>query len=75
MEPIVVPKPSLRIFTISTSGMAVRAKKRDARKREMKALSFNLDVRYMMAPILESTKREVVKIFIYYILLVLVLHQ
>jgi hypothetical protein len=64
MDPIVLPKPSFRIFRISASGMATRAKKRETRKSEMKAFNFNLDVRKMILMMLESTSSEVVKTLI-----------
>jgi hypothetical protein len=64
MEPIVFPKPSFKIFTISAFGIAVTARKRETRKREMKAFNFNLEVKNMIAAMLERTKREVVKMLI-----------
>ena len=41
----------------------------------MKAFNFNLDVRTIIATMLESTKREVAKMLIYYTLLGLVNHS
>ena len=64
MEAIVLPKPSLIVFITLSAGSVVKARKRETRKRAMKALSFRLEVRTIIATMLIATSNEVINMLI-----------
>jgi hypothetical protein len=65
IEAIVFPKPSLIVLTIVFTGRVVKARKRETIKRAIKALSFSLVVRIIMAIMLIPTSIDVTKTLIY----------
>jgi hypothetical protein len=68
MEAMVLPNPSLIVLTIFSGGRVAKARKTETRKSAMKAFSFKLDVRMMMAMMLRITTRDVSKMLIQWVL-------
>jgi hypothetical protein len=64
MEAMVLPNPSLRVATMVVGGKVVKARKRETRKRAMKALSLYLEVSTMIPMILMPTSAEVCRVLI-----------
>ncbi len=64
MEAMVFPNPSFMVLITVFAGSVVNARKSDTRKRAIKAFSFSLDVRIIIAIMLIPTRIDAINGFI-----------
>src|SRR5487761_2359086 len=65
VEAIVLPKPSFIIMITSLPGITAIARKRDTRKREIKALSFHFEVSKIIDAILIITRVDIATVLMF----------